>query len=86
LRELERFEIAIERASEFGDDSRLVKRLENAKVRAEERLRRMIESIKDPGITFEPPAIRTPGRCWPTGGTRIWSRPAGRTCFGWPAR
>lgn len=51
--ELERFEVAIERAGEFGDDSRLVKRLENAKARAEERILRKIETMKDPGITFE---------------------------------
>lgn len=32
------------------------------------------------------PATRTPGRCWPTGGTKTWSPNAGQTCCGWPDR
>jgi TnpA family transposase len=45
-----------------------------------------ITMIRDDTPPRPPRCTRTPGRCCPPGGTRTWSRPAGRICCGWPGR
>ncbi|GAA4102658.1 helicase-related protein [Nonomuraea soli] len=60
-RELAELDEQIERARtserESGGKSMTVRRMENARVRAEERIKRKLATVKDPGITFEATGI-----------------------------
>ncbi|MFC7723431.1 DEAD/DEAH box helicase family protein [Nonomuraea recticatena] len=50
--ELEKLRAAIERAKEFGEDSRLLKRLERQLVQAEEKIKAKLDSKKDEGNVY----------------------------------
>jgi N12 class adenine-specific DNA methylase/SAM-dependent methyltransferase len=51
-REIQELEEAVQRAEESGE-RRSLKRLEGMLLRAEERVKKLLDSVKDPGLTFE---------------------------------